>query len=176
MLKKKFNEFETADRELSEESVDEDQLEYIDQDLQFDEEQDYICESDDVVEDVSAEEVVETVDFEDLETDEPQKKNKRHFVLLQDSRPVKRIRNFFICEECGEFYKDENEYKEHLDCHIERKESKKFFPCCLCSQFFNRKTMLKQHLRTEHNRNRLFKCNTCDETFLEHTAKQRHEM
>lgn len=178
---KNSNAFNNADNELSEELIDEDQLEYNDQEIQFEDfndciEENYICEPDDVVEDLTAEELAETVDFENPTSEVSSKKNKRHLVLLQDSRPVKRLRNFFICEECGGFFKKENEYKDHLAGHMDRKESKQFFPCHECSSFFNTKAMLALHRRNEHHGNRLFKCNTCGETFLEHTAKQRHEM
>ncbi|KAL7727230.1 hypothetical protein ACLKA6_004490 [Drosophila palustris] len=184
MLKKNSNKFETADNELSEELIDEDQLEYIDQDLEIEDlndcvEQEQECAPEDAVEDVSESEFIETADFECLEPEESANsgENKRHLVLLQDSRPAKRLRNFFICEECGEYFKKENEYRAHLEGHKERKESKHFFPCYQCSSFFNTKTMLNLHRRNEHgNGNRLFKCNTCGETFLEHTAKQRHEI
>ncbi|XP_034484833.1 zinc finger protein 708 [Drosophila innubila] len=181
MLKKSSNAFPSADNELSEELIDEDQLEYIDQDLKFEDindciEESYVCEPEYVVGDVSEEELVDAEDFENPGPVESPKKNKRHFVLFQESRPVKRLRNFFICEECGGYFKNENEYKDHLEGHMDRKESIQFYPCNECSLSFNTKSLLNLHRRNEHNGNRLFKCNTCGETFLEHTAKQRHEI
>jgi len=161
MLKKNSNAFPTADNELSEELIDEDQLEYIDQDLKFEDlndciEESYVCEPDDVVREVSEEELVDAEDFENPEPVESPKKNKRHFVLFQESRPVKRLRNFFICEECGGYFKKENEYKDHLEGHMERKESKQFYPCHECSLSFNTKSLLNLHRRNDHNGNGQF--------------------
>lgn len=187
MLKKERKEcLENYENELSEDLIDEDQLEYVDDDendeeIQYEEDSDkgiglkqeeFIDENDDVME-----------DFEALEEEEEGNEvlvvsdycGKRSVEVLDDSRPKKRLRNFFICEECGEYFKMEVEYKAHLEGHFQHKPSKQFFPCQQCSASFNSKNLLQNHQREEHGGNRLFKCATCGEQFLEHSAKQRHE-
>ncbi|KAH8310511.1 hypothetical protein KR044_001726, partial [Drosophila immigrans] len=175
VLKKQYDDL-SAKNELSEELIDEDELEYQEESVACEEED---CD-DDNVEHINEEayDFEELLDFEDTETEEREqsKKNKRHMVLLQESRPAKRLRNFFICEECGGFFNNETDYNSHLNGHKKHTESAQFFPCCQCSAHFPTKTMLRQHRRDEHNGNRLFKCKICGEAFLEHTAKQRHEI
>ncbi|EDW34315.1 GL21642 [Drosophila persimilis] len=94
----------------------------------------------------------------------------------QMRRVAKRRRNFFICEQCGQFYDDEYAYNEHLDAHQERKEMKMFFPCTECPETFTKKTDLKQHRSQFHNGQwRQFKCSTCGKVFVSMDAKLRHE-
>ncbi|KAH8359767.1 hypothetical protein KR093_008702 [Drosophila rubida] len=183
VLKKQYDELSAKD-ELSEELIDEDELEYEDQPVAFEENKHF---EEDVSEDLpdndadepisdEAENFEEVIELEITQTDEESKKKRRHMVLLQENRPAKRLRNFFICEECGGYFNNEKDYNNHLNGHKEHKESPKFFPCCQCSAHFSTKTLLRQHRQQEHNGNRLFKCSICGETFLEHTAKQRHEI
>lgn len=165
----------TAERELHEDLIDEEQLEYIDEEVQILEDN-YEIPQDDVTEELVDEEFVEeTDDAEEEDTEEQMNKEKRHWVLLEDNRPTKRLRNFFICEECGEYFNDEDEYNEHAKGHVQHKESKRFFPCYKCPANFNTKIALKIHRQEQHSGDRLFKCSTCGETFLQHSAKQRHE-
>ncbi|KAH8403927.1 hypothetical protein KR215_006460 [Drosophila sulfurigaster] len=185
LLKKQYEEL-SAKNELSEELIDEAELEYQEEPVAFEddkvwEEENYTeMSDDDNVKHISeeAEEIEEVFEIAELEQEEQEqpKNNKRHMVLLQENRPTKRLRNFFICEECGGFFNKEKDYNNHMKGHTEHKESPQFFPCCQCTAHFSTKTMLKQHRRDVHNGNRLFKCGICGEGFLEHTAKQRHEM
>ncbi|XP_062126825.1 zinc finger protein 132 [Drosophila sulfurigaster albostrigata] len=185
LLKKQYEEL-SAKNELSEELIDEAELEYQEEPVAFEddkvwEEENYTeMSDDDNVKHISeeAEEIQEVFEIAELEQEEQEqpKNNKRHMVLLQENRPTKRLRNFFICEECGGFFNKEKDYNNHMKGHTEHKESPQFFPCCQCTAHFSTKTMLKQHRRDVHNGNRLFKCGICGEGFLEHTAKQRHEI
>lgn len=192
MLKQERKEsLETYENELSEDLIDEDQLEYVDDDendeefhyedeadnsigLEQEEEEECIDESDDVIEDVETLEEEEQEGNENLEV--AGYYSKRPVEELDDNRPKKRLRNFFICEECGEYFKIEAEYNAHMEGHFQHKPSKQFFPCQQCSASFNSKNLLQNHLREEHGGKRLFKCATCGEEFLEHSARQRHEM
>lgn len=192
MLKKERNEFlKRYENELSEDLIDEDQLEYVDDDDENDDENDeelgdvevevteddFMYENDDAI----CEEV-ETLEDEEEDVEEHEDlsvagNGKRQMEIVEDSSmPKKRLRNFFICEECGEYFKLEVEYNAHMEGHFERKSSKQYFPCELCRGSFPSKNQLHNHQREEHGGNRLFKCATCGEQFLEHSAKQRHEM
>ncbi|EDV94766.1 transcription factor Ouib [Drosophila grimshawi] len=171
--------FNAAAQELYEDLIDEEQLEYVDEDVQVVERNDDVDDDvpDDVSEMLTIDELSQFEEFVDEGAAEKQSKSeKRHFVLLQDTRPAKRCRNFFICEECGEFFKCQPDYNEHLKCHVESKEAKQLFACGQCGTNFNSSSALRQHRQQEHNGRRLFKCATCGETFLEHSAKQRHEI
>ncbi|XP_017855991.1 PREDICTED: transcription factor Ouib [Drosophila arizonae] len=161
----------STEPELHEDLIDEEQLEYLDDDVQVIEDiNDYVAE------DMSGEDFLEeTEDVEVEVTEEQSSKEKQHWVLLEDSRPSKRVRNFFICEECGEFFNTESSYNLHIKGHMQQKEAKRFFPCCKCPSTFNTKIALKAHREQFHTGDRLFKCSTCGETFMQHSAKQRHE-
>lgn len=167
------NEFavKSADPELHEDLIDEEQLEYLEDDVQVLEDiNDYVAE------DMSGEEFLEENEDVKVEgTEEQSCKEKQHWVLLEDSRPIKRVRNFFICEECGEFFNTESDYNLHIKGHTKEKGSKRLFPCCKCPSTFNTKIALKAHCQKLHTGDRLFKCSTCGETFMQHSAKQRHE-
>ncbi|XP_064556563.1 zinc finger protein 436 [Drosophila montana] len=177
MLTKVRKEFvvNTAERELYEDLIDEEQLEYIDEDVQFLEDNDVGNLFEEMSAEITEDEVAETGHVEENANEDQSRSEKRHWVLLEDKRPAKRLRHFFICEECGEYFKNEYDYNEHKEGHLENKESKKFFPCYKCPATFKTRIALKLHRREEHSGERNFKCATCGETFLEHNAKQRHE-
>ncbi|ALC45950.1 CG14667 [Drosophila busckii] len=166
-----------APDELSEDLIDEDQLEYMQDDYQTlndnEEEEDASFEYSESIDDNSQDAKPYQVENIDYAAQEQSRRAKRHLVLLKESRP-KRARNFFICEECGQFFITEDKYTKHLEGHIELKESVDFFPCGKCTATFPSRSLLKTHRREEHSIPQ-FKCTICDEVFLEYCAKQRHE-
>ncbi|EDV41933.1 uncharacterized protein Dana_GF17249 [Drosophila ananassae] len=93
----------------------------------------------------------------------------------QLERAAKRDRNFFICELCGHFFKDEYLYNDHKEAHECRREVKDFFPCSECSLNFKKRTLLRQHRAQCHTDNATFKCFTCGEIFLSKGDKLRHQ-
>ncbi|KAH8386224.1 transcription factor Ouib [Drosophila serrata] len=93
----------------------------------------------------------------------------------QQERALKRRKNFFICNECGRIFHDEDQYNEHMEGHLGRREMKQFFPCPECSQSFKKKKTLKDHLARIHLVHHRFECSTCNEVFTALGDKLRHE-
>ncbi|KAH8381990.1 hypothetical protein KR009_001271 [Drosophila setifemur] len=93
----------------------------------------------------------------------------------QLERAAKRRRNFFICDDCGQFFNNEYVFNEHVDAHQGRRETKQFFPCSGCPETFKRKALLKQHRLEAHGGDTVFKCHTCGEVFATRGDKLRHQ-
>ncbi|KAH8268487.1 hypothetical protein KR026_007579 [Drosophila bipectinata] len=127
--------------------------------------------------------VVENFDDELSDDDDPQASvmaaaEAAHQAEIREQqleRAAKRHRNFFICELCGHFFKDEYLYNSHVAAHECRKEMKDFFPCNECPLHFKTRVLLRQHRAQCHIENATFKCFTCGEIFLSRGDKLRHQ-
>lgn len=78
----------------------------------------------------------------------------------------------FTCSTCGQCFKFNSKYVEHVNAHMNLRQYK----CELCTKGFNNTKNLRAHAKTHQDRSERsqYKCELCPSSFIEASALKRH--